>query len=131
MHACNTASYHPKATTTTANDRGMREDDPLSLENNAHTPRHTHTHTFPIRNNAHLHHHHHPSFIHPLSPPCMASTTQVEVLRFVRFISVLAVATGVLFYAIAVGRGGDPLQMFITCFVVSNPPHLPSPSTVI
>ncbi len=43
---------------------------------------------------------------------------QVEVLRFVRFISFLAIATGVLFYSIAVGRGGDPLQMFITCFVV-------------
>lgn len=43
---------------------------------------------------------------------------QVEVLRFVRFISFLAIATGVLFYAIAVGRGGDPLRMFITCFVV-------------
>jgi hypothetical protein len=42
----------------------------------------------------------------------------VEVFRFVRFISVLAIVTGILFYAIAVGRGGDPLQMFITCFVV-------------
>lgn len=55
-----------------------------------------------------------------LTPTCHADTRigQVEVLQFVRFISFLAIATGVLFYAIAVGRGGDPLQMFIACFVV-------------
>lgn len=54
----------------------------------------------------------------PPAPSKLHPPTQVEVLRFVRFISALAIATGVLFYAIAVGRGGDPLQMFIACFVV-------------
>lgn len=43
---------------------------------------------------------------------------QVEVLHFVHFISCLAIATGIAFYVAAVAQGGDPLQMFIQCFVV-------------
>eukprot|EP00624_Nannochloropsis_granulata_P002156 evm.model.NODE_20732_length_13560_cov_37.012463.2 len=60
------------------------------------------------------------------------STLEVEVLRFVRFISVLAVVAGLVFYAIAVGRGGDPLDMFITCFVVIVIANVPEglPATV-
>ncbi len=60
------------------------------------------------------------------------STLEVEVLRFVRFISVLAVVTGIVFYGIAVGRGGDPVDMFITCFVVIVIANVPEglPATV-
>ena len=60
------------------------------------------------------------------------STLEVEVLRFVRFISILAVVTGLVFYAIAVGRGGDPLDMFITSFVVIVIANVPEglPATV-
>lgn len=38
-------------------------------------------------------------------------------------VTVLALATGVAFYVIAVARGGNPLAMFISCFVVRAAPH--------
>lgn len=41
------------------------------------------------------------------------STLEIEVLRFVRFITWLAIGMAATFYVIAVVRGGDPLTMFI------------------
>lgn len=54
---------------------------------------------------------------------CGCGWLQVEVLRFVHVVTVLALATGVAFYVIAVARGGNPLAMFISCFVVRAAPH--------
>lgn len=64
---------------------------------------------------------------HPrlINPPVgwLSVCLQVEVLRFVHVVTVLALATGVAFYVIAVARGGNPLAMFISCFVVRAAAH--------